>query len=364
MRFFSLLNKEMLGQQIGHGFQGKVFAVSDDAEKVMKRFPLEKKRDGKIVDMSAHTDKTIEFSKKASAIGVGPTIYGDFISEDGKYRYLIMDRIIPGHPQASDALQIQDLYETLMKHHLVPFDSEFGYRVRPDGTKKWMIFDYGVTKEYPTYQKALVAAVAQDLFADVGMGFYSPSMEKYFVQKAREEDDNMLPIAVKQQQTQQTNYFQQTSPLDIGDIEALDSYRKPRQVKTFVPPSKKRQQAQEHQAMIRQFAPILHMEQETFRSRFHDLLARVYHMATRTGLPLEEARRIFLLAMRHRIPSGYIKVDGVTLPLLTRWEVPSDAVMRGFIEEAGRVLSVGTLDRLGFEEVRRRPMKYDEEYGR
>jgi hypothetical protein len=139
------------------------------------------------------------------------------------------------------------------------------------------------------------------------------------------------------------------------------------------------QQQQDDQAIIRRYAPILKMQQQVFRPRYHDLLARVYQAANTSGIPLNEARRIFLLAMNHRIPSGYIKIISygqqqqqqqsrkrlVNFPLIARWETPSSAMMENFIEDVEESVSPETFHRLRFRQMfpERRPFAYDYLYG-
>jgi len=133
------------------------------------------------------------------------------------------------------------------------------------------------------------------------------------------------------------------------------------------------QRQQDDQAIIRRYAPVLQMQQKIFRSRYHDLLANVYKVANTSGIPLDEARRIFILAMNHRIPSGYVKIipyeqqqrrSLVNFPLMTRWEPPSSVVMENFIIDVKKSISPETLERLVFKQiVPSRPFKYDYLYG-
>lgn len=116
--------------------------------------------------------------------------------------------------------------------------------------------------------------------------------------------------------------------------------------------------------MIRQYAPLFGMEQQVFRSRFHDLLARVYHTATMTEISLKDARRIFLVALKHKIPSGYVHIEEVNFPLLTRFEAPSEIVMQRFIEDLSETITPETMERLVFRNPlqKRKPFQWDKFY--
>jgi hypothetical protein len=127
---------------------------------------------------------------------------------------------------------------------------------------------------------------------------------------------------------------------------------------------RQRLQRQQQQRMIRQYAPLFEMEQQVFRSRFHDLLARVYQTATITEISLKDARRIFIMALKHKIPSGYVLIEKMNFPLLTRFEAPSEIVMQQFIEELSEMITPETMERLVFRNPlqERKPFQWDKFY--
>jgi len=173
---------QRVGQLLGSGYEGKVFASSLDHHKVIKEFLLFKKSGSQTIDNSSNILQVIEISKLAAAAGVGPKIYDIFYGADGKKIYIEMDRVIPTHPSEKDVDDIIHLYEKMLRHRFVSFDSEFAKNPR---TGDWVFIDFGVTKTYPSYKQALHDAIANDLFQDVGAGYYHKKLASHFQQKKK-----------------------------------------------------------------------------------------------------------------------------------------------------------------------------------
>lgn len=173
------MTSERIGKVIGKGFEAKVFASSFDEKRVIKELPLIKKSGQKIIDMTENIMKTIEIMRLASENEIGPKLYDIFYSQDGKHIYIEMEKIEPCNPQKKDVDEIIELFEKMFRQKFVTFDFEYGKTEK----NKWIIFDYGVSKMYPSYKDAIKGAIENDMFEDVGLGYYNPKLEQHFKKK-------------------------------------------------------------------------------------------------------------------------------------------------------------------------------------
>jgi hypothetical protein len=159
-------------KKIGCGFQGSICVVSDSDDKVVKLLKLRKPNevtDNEIVIATA--------SMYASNIGIGPTIHGSpFITLDGKYVAIIMDKVSMYKPIESDVNEIIMLFEKMIENKFMTFDMEYGKT--PDG--KIIIVDFGVSGFYNSKYDALKSAINSDLFFDTGLGYYHKNLEDHF----------------------------------------------------------------------------------------------------------------------------------------------------------------------------------------
>lgn len=175
------MQRQRIGQVIGKGLQGIVFADTKDHSRVLKELRLVRARGGVQTSIRKETEATIEMMRLASDKRIGPRVYNVFYDTDGKKVYVEMDRVIPARPTDKDVDSIIRLYEKMFENHFVSFDSEFARD--PSRKGAWILIDFGVAHRYPSYQDAVRAAVEEDLFADTGIGYYHPRLERHFHQR-------------------------------------------------------------------------------------------------------------------------------------------------------------------------------------
>lgn len=182
------MQRQRIGQTIGKGLQGTVFADTKDHSRVLKELRLVRRRGGVQISIRKEIEDTIEIMRLASEKQIGPRVYNVFYDTDGKKIYIEMDRVIPAHPTEKDVDSIIRLYEKMFENHFVSFDSEFARD--PNRKHAWILIDFGVAHRYPSYQEAVRAAVENDMFADTGIGYYHPKLEKHFHKKMTEISPN------------------------------------------------------------------------------------------------------------------------------------------------------------------------------
>lgn len=168
--------QQRIGHVIGRGLEGKVFADTKDHSRVLKEFRVFRKRQGIKVSVLKEIEGTIGIMRLASENKIGPRVYNVFYGRDGAHVYVEMDRVTPASPTGKDVDSIIRLYDNMFHHRFVSFDSEFAR----DADGEWIMLDFGVAQRYPSYHQAVKAAVENDLFADVGVGYYHPKLEKHF----------------------------------------------------------------------------------------------------------------------------------------------------------------------------------------
>jgi hypothetical protein len=159
-------------KKIGSGFQGSIYLVSGSDNKVVKLLKLRR--------VNEVTDNEIVIATSsiyASNIGVGPVIYGSpFITSDGKYVAIIMDKVTIYKPTESDVGEIINLFEKMIENKFMTFDMEYGKTL--DG--KIVLLDFGVSGFYNSKYETLQSAINNDLFFNTGFGYYNKTLEDHF----------------------------------------------------------------------------------------------------------------------------------------------------------------------------------------
>jgi hypothetical protein len=162
-------------KMIGRGFQGSVYLLLGSDDKVVKLLKLKKK--GEVTDNEISIAVS---SMYASNIGVGPTINEKpFITSDGEYLAIIMDKVVMYDPNDNDFNEIILLFEKMIENKFMTFDMEFG----KTASGKMVIVDFGISGFYPSKYEALKDAVNNDMFVDTGLGYYNKAMEVHFKEK-------------------------------------------------------------------------------------------------------------------------------------------------------------------------------------
>jgi hypothetical protein len=164
---------------IGRGRQGIVRKVLGREDIVIKLLKIKEPgiRDDLIEDVVP--------SYYASNINVGPKIYGSpFITVDEKYVAFIMEKVNPYYPNEDDVPEIIDLLQQSIDKHFVSVDHEFAKTL---DTQRIILLDLGICSIFNNRTEALIGAIREDAFADVGGGrFYSPKIEEYFTKEYNE----------------------------------------------------------------------------------------------------------------------------------------------------------------------------------
>lgn len=165
-------------KMIGRGHQGSVYLLLGSDDKVVKLLKLKNK--GQVTDNEISIAVS---SMYASNIGVGPTINENpFITSDGEYVAIIMDKVVMYEPNDDDVNEIILLFDNMIENKFMTFDKEFGKT--PSG--KMVIVDFGISGFYPSKYEALKDAVNNDIFAYTGLGYYNKEMEDYFKEKMKQ----------------------------------------------------------------------------------------------------------------------------------------------------------------------------------
>lgn len=175
--------QQKIGQMIGHGFEGKVFASSQDNKRVIKEIALKKSRNKRQIDMTEQVIGTIEIMKLASANDIGPEVYDIFYNQDKSKVYIEMERVEVIEPTSRDVDKIIELYEKMLRKKFVTFDFQFAKRIYGEKRGQWVMIDYGVVERYESYKDALRGLIENDLLADTGLGYYNAELERHFMEK-------------------------------------------------------------------------------------------------------------------------------------------------------------------------------------
>lgn len=162
-------------KKIGRGYQGFVCLLKDSVDKVVKLLKLKRRN-----EVSTNEIIISVSSVYASNIGVGPTIHGaPFITTEGDYIAIIMDKVSMYRPTEGDVQEIILLFEKMIENQFMTFDMEYG----KTSSGQIVIVDFGVSGFYPSKYEALQSAVQNDLFANTGLGYYHKTLEDHFTQK-------------------------------------------------------------------------------------------------------------------------------------------------------------------------------------
>lgn len=163
--------------KLGGGHQGSVYGIIDNTKLVAKVIRLKT-----ALTITNSLIEDIVPSYYASNIGVGPKIHGvPFITTEGKYVAFIMDKVLPYEPIENDAQEIIDLYNISINNKLVSFDHEFAKTLY--SPSRIIFLDLGVSSIYELINDALRDAVENDVFDDVGCGYYNKNLEQHFMDK-------------------------------------------------------------------------------------------------------------------------------------------------------------------------------------
>jgi hypothetical protein len=160
-------------KRIGSGRQGIVYALFDADDKVVKVLKLKKPN-----EVTDNEIMIATFSVYASNIGVGPVVYGPpFITPDGKYVAIIMDRVTMYSTTEADVDEMIALFENMINNKFMTFDMEYGKK----NNGQLVIVDFGVSGFFNSVYDALKSAVIDnDIFVDTGMGNYYRRIEEHF----------------------------------------------------------------------------------------------------------------------------------------------------------------------------------------
>lgn len=162
-------------QKIGRGYQGFVCLLKDSVDKVVKLLKLKRRNEVTENEISIAVS-----SVYASNIGVGPTIHDSpFITTEGDYVAIIMDKVSMYRPTEGDVQEIIFLFEKMVENQFMTFDMEYGKMT----SGQIVIVDFGVSGFYPSKYETLQSAVQSDLFANTGLGYYHKTIEDHFTQK-------------------------------------------------------------------------------------------------------------------------------------------------------------------------------------
>lgn len=146
-----------ISRRIGAGFQGTVYAVLGQDDRVVKLLKLK--------NPNQVTDNEIIIatcSVYASNIGIGPVVHGPpFVTPDGKYVAIIMDRVTMYEPRSPDVDEMTMLFERMINNHFMTYDMQFAKRPT---TGEIIIVDFGVSGFYNTNYETLKAAINNDVF--------------------------------------------------------------------------------------------------------------------------------------------------------------------------------------------------------
>jgi hypothetical protein len=189
-------------KKIGRGFQGSVYLLFGSDDKVVKLMKLRKKG-----EVTNNEISIVVSSMYASNIGVGPTINETpFITSDGEYVAIIMDKVVIYNPNVNDVNEIILLFDKMIENKFMTFDMEFG----KTASGKMVIVDFGVSGFYPSKYEALKDAINNDMFANTGSGYYNKAIEDHFKEKMNQMKREIEIIGGKNKR-QKTNRKKRTN---------------------------------------------------------------------------------------------------------------------------------------------------------